>query len=81
MTTLTDITPFLANSNWDHDGFWWGPFWLLWLVVIGTVIWLLARRTRQAPTGIDRAKDILAERYAKGEISRDEYRERLTELG
>jgi hypothetical protein len=30
--------------------------------------------------GVDRARAILAEWYARGEISRDEYRERLDDL-
>jgi putative membrane protein len=36
-------------------------------------------RPREA-TGIDRARQILAERYAGGEITTDEYRERLDQL-
>ena len=53
---------------------------MLWLVALGTVVWLVLRRTaRRERTGVDRARDILAERYASGELSRDEYRERLDE--
>jgi len=29
---------------------------------------------------VDRARDILAERYARGELTTDEYRERLEQL-
>jgi putative membrane protein len=81
MTALHDIAPLLAGSNSDHGGFWWAPFGLLWLVVLGTGIWLVLRSTaRRKRTGVDRAREILAERYASGELSRDEYRERLAEL-
>jgi putative membrane protein len=81
MTAFLDIAPVLAGSNWDHGGFWWAPFGLLWLVLLGTVVWLVLRSTaRRGRTGVDRARDILAERYARGELSRDEYRERLDEL-
>jgi putative membrane protein len=81
MTGFHDITPFLAGSNSEHGGFFWAPFGLLWLVVIGIVIWLVLRRTaRRDRTGFDRARDILAERYASGELTRDEYRERLADL-
>jgi putative membrane protein len=70
------------SGDWDHG--WW-PIWpLLWLVLIGTVIWLLTRRRRSADrsqNGADRAKGILAERFARGEISGEEYRERLDQLG
>ena len=32
-------------------------------------------------SGVERARDGLAERYARGELSTDEYRERLEQLG
>lgn len=69
------------SGDWDHG--WW-PVWpLLWLVLIGAVIWFLARRRRSGDRpqdGSDRAKGILAERFARGEISGEEYRERLDQL-
>jgi putative membrane protein len=68
-------------DDWEHG--WW-PIWpLLWLAVIVTVVWLIKRRhwTAARPqNGVDRARDILAERYARGEITSDEYRERLEQL-
>lgn len=81
MSALTDIAPLLARSDWDHGGFWWFPFTLVWVVVLGTAIWLVARTVRRSErSGIERARDILAERYARGELSGEEYRERLDEL-
>ena len=53
---------------------------LLWLAVIVTVVWLFKRRRWSGgppENGGDRARSILAERYARGEISSEEYRERL----
>jgi len=54
---------------------------LFGVVVIGLVIWLIARggehRTR---SGLENARSILAERLARGEINPDEYRERLQQL-
>lgn len=66
-------------DEWDHA--WW-PIWpLLWIAVLAGVVWLVARRRREpAPGGGDRARDILAERFARGEIGGDEYRERLEQL-
>jgi putative membrane protein len=69
-------------DEWEHG--WW-PIWpLLWLAVIGTVVWLFSRRRRWGggppQSGSDRARDILAERFARGEIAGDEYRERLEQL-
>lgn len=77
MTAIHDITPFLAGSDWDHGGFWWFPFWLLWLALLGAAIWFVARRTRRPDRS---ATHILAERYARGELDTEEYRERLSEL-
>jgi putative membrane protein len=80
VTAFHDITPLLAGSGGGHEGFWLFPFGFLWLVLVGTVIWLALRTAWRERTGGDRAREILAERYASGEISRDEYRERLAEL-
>jgi putative membrane protein len=77
MTAIHDITPFLAGSDWDHGGFWWLPFWLLWLVLFGAAIWFVVRKARPRRPS---ATDILAERYARGELDSEEYRERLSEL-
>jgi len=77
----TALTSVLAHHMHDHG--WW-PIWpFLWLAVIATIVWLVTRRrwsTGRPQSGADRARDILAERYARGEISGDEYRERLGQL-
>ncbi|HET7855971.1 MAG TPA: hypothetical protein VFL41_05895 [Gaiellaceae bacterium] len=79
MNAFHDIAPLIAGSGWDHGG--WFPFGLLWTAVLGTVIWLVVRRVRRRESsGIDRATEILAERYARGELSGEEYRERLEQL-
>ena len=67
----------------EHRGWW--PLWLVfWLAVGATVVWLVARRRGpggpSGPSGTDRARDILAERFARGDMTADEYRERLAEL-
>jgi uncharacterized membrane protein len=80
MNTLSSIS-LIADSHWEHGGFWF-PFALLWVAVLATVIWLVVRSLRpRERSGIDRARDILAERYARGELSGEEYRERLDDLG
>jgi putative membrane protein len=79
MTDSLALGLVLAADGGHH--FW--PLWmLLWIGVIGLVIWLVVRRTRpRGPSGHDSAKQILAERFARGELSGEEYRERLAELG
>jgi putative membrane protein len=81
MSAFHDMAPLVTGSHWDHGGFWWFPFALLWLIVLGTAIWFVARNVRRREhSGIERARDILAERYARGEVSGEEYRERPGEL-
>lgn len=70
-----------------HDGWhWWMPFTgILWLVVVAVVvvgIVLLARsRGDTASSGGGRAAmDVLDERYARGEIDREEYLQRKDDL-
>lgn len=73
MLDLTTLTTLLAGQAPDGDHAWW-PLWpLLWIAVIGTIVWLVVRRRRpggrRPGDGTDRARDILAERYARGEIN------------
>jgi putative membrane protein len=91
MNGLT-IVAFLAWSgdHWQgwHGGAWgaWGWLWaVLILVLLGgvaaLVAWLVVRGTRQADrTGSGAARAILAERFARGELTGEEYRERLDQL-
>jgi putative membrane protein len=67
-----------ANGPW-HDGHapgWWPVFpigfGLFWLLVLGGGFYLLSKRTKGSG-----AERVLAERYARGEIDEEEYRERL----
>jgi putative membrane protein len=81
MSAFHDVAPLIADAHWDHGGVWWFPFAVLWVLVLGTAIWFVARTvSRRERSGIERARDILAERYARGEVSGEEYRERLDEL-
>jgi putative membrane protein len=72
-----------ADGPW-HEGHapgWWVlfpiGFGLFWLLVLGGGFFLLSRRVRWRGHG---AESVLAERYARGEIDEDEYRERLAVL-
>ncbi|ACZ37622.1 SHOCT domain-containing protein [Sphaerobacter thermophilus] len=86
MNEIVLAVPVLASvgGGWGPGGPWWifGPLMLLfWVALAATVVWLIVRRTRPAePTANDRARGILAERFARGELSAEEYRERLEQL-
>ncbi len=73
------------RHGWGSGGGWgwlWGPIVLLgWIAVIAAVGWFVVRSARPGErSGVDRARDVLAERYARGELSTEEYRERLEQL-
>jgi putative membrane protein len=76
------LTTILATAVLANRGDGWWPLWLLfWLAIVMAVVWFLWRRWGRPPSdGLDRAREILAERYAKGELTGDEYRERLERL-
>jgi putative membrane protein len=55
-----------------------GIVWLAFLVAVGLGIWWLVRRGRLDIR--DRALEVLRERYARGEISREEFEARRRDL-
>lgn len=69
-------------NGWDEWVLW--PLLGLLIVTIGVIccVWLVSRPPIPpgARTARDRALDILTERFARGEITAEEYRERLSEL-
>ena len=73
----------LIAENWGDGPHWWPLVWLVWLAFIVAVFALFLRRGRRGPwrgDGRPGAEAILGERYARGEINADEYRERLETL-
>lgn len=87
MNTLALIAQqFAHDDGWGHmDG--WGGGWmwlwgslmmLAWVAVIGGAVWLVARSLGARRP--DRAREILDERYASGELDTEEYRDRLQHL-
>lgn len=62
-------------------GWWWMT--LLWVVIIATTVFLVVRaqsadrgRDPGAPTTRPNPQELLAERYARGQIDEDEFRRR-----
>ncbi len=73
--------------HWMNDGWtWWWmvPMMIFMLAVVGVIVWALANATRGAatpqPPPARSPEDVLAERFARGEIDSAEYHERLTAL-
>jgi putative membrane protein len=77
-----------------RDGDWWGHMsgspggwmwvWgfvmvLTWVAAFGVIVWLIARSLGR-PTS-SRAREILDERFARGELTAEEYRDRIDTLG
>lgn len=76
-----------GHMTWDDGTGWmwlWGSLMMLAFVAAVVVgVWLVVRATSHTPPSTgdrERARDILAERYARGELTTDEYRERLDAL-
>jgi putative membrane protein len=72
-------------DGWDHMGGWgWAAFgWVFMVLIVVLVVWLIWSTTsgvRQRPTRRPSALDVLDERYARGEIDRDEYQQRKDDL-
>ncbi len=68
-------------------GFGMGFGWIFWLVILGVIIWavvsLVNRPSGSTEHGVssgESARDILKKRYARGEISREEYQEMKSDL-
>lgn len=79
-----------ATDYWGHMDGWGGGWMWLWgglmmlffVAAVAVVVWAVLRAGQPAPPQppSDRAREILAERYAKGELTTDEYRERVDAL-
>ena len=63
----------------DGFSYWWLVVFLFWVFVIAGGIWVaLTLAGRERPRSS--AEDVLAERFARGEIDEDEYRKRRAAL-
>ncbi len=70
------------GMNGHGWGMGWG--WIIALLILAALIWFIFRMVNQQNRSQDRSSqtplDILKERYAKGEIDKDEYEERKNNL-
>jgi len=76
-------------GDWGGYGMSWGMFgalhMLLWwiLIILGIVVlikWLFGGSSRRDSGTADRALEILKERYARGEIGKDEFDQKRRDL-
>jgi len=83
----------LANGFDDRPMHGWGPFmhfgfggitmWILLLVVVGVILYIVFSRTKPGSGGIlpgERLIDILKQRYARGEITKEDFQEMKRDL-
>lgn len=87
MPAIAITTRVLADRDgWGHMDGWgggwmwlWGSLMMLsWVAIIAAAVWFLGRSRDRAGPG--RAREILDERYARGELTTEEYRERVDQL-
>lgn len=75
----------MHDWSWGSGGMIFGPLsMILWLALLVAVIVLVMRYLGGLPSreaGSPSAKEILDERYARGEIDDDEYEKRRKTLG
>lgn len=84
------VLAMVLAQRFDHDdnmmngnGWWWLWGTLMMIVVlaaIGLVVWLIARSVHTGGGGAQSPRDILHDRYARGEIDTEEYEERISKL-
>ena len=69
---------------YEWHGFGGMAMWAVWILIIVALVWLAtsaARRGRDADRREKSALEILEERYARGEIEREEYLQKRGDLG
>lgn len=66
---------------WDHGwGMGWMTVWsLVWLAIIVGLMWVAARSLSRGTGTDDSPERILKQRYARGDIDREEYERRLND--
>ncbi len=91
MNTTARVAQVVADASHDGGQMMWswngGWIWILMPIMMTLVVAAIAaavvwgvRSSRQPPRVSNRAEEILAERYARGKITGEEYRERLDGL-
>jgi putative membrane protein len=67
----------------EWHGFGGGVMWIFWILLAVVILWAVKTSTGSKTNSADKQKsalDILKERYAKGEIERDEFEQKRRDL-
>jgi putative membrane protein len=65
--------PYYHMGSYPFMGFGMGLIWLIFLIVVAYFVYKLIKNERILAPPSRSAEDILAERYAKGELTREQY--------
>lgn len=68
---------------YEWHGYGGGMMWIFWILIIVLLIWVFAsaiRRSSDSSSERKSAMDILKERYARGEIDREEFEQKQKDL-
>ncbi len=68
--TLADTAGLQHMTGWG-----WGWMVLGWLTVVGLVVWTVNNLSRGSSSRRTDAEEVLAERFARGELTVEEYEE------
>jgi putative membrane protein len=85
LTLASTTSGLLPVADWDgHGPGWWIVFVpLIWIAVIAGVVYLVRGRGPRGPwasRGRETGIDVLERRFAEGELSLEQYRERRSVL-
>ena len=76
--------PYYPMMDWGYypfTGFWMNLIFLIVLLVLAYFVYKLIKRENiLAPKNVESAEDILARRYAKGELTKDQYTQMKEDL-
>jgi len=68
-------------DGWSAGGFWVPVAMVLIALIVVVVVWIIARSNRVTNANGSTAIDILGQRFARGEITKDEYEAEKLTLG
>jgi len=69
---------------WGNHGMFGGFMWIFWVLVFAGLVfliwWIVRQSSPKGPTNGEDALEILKKRYARGEISKEEFEEKKKDL-